>query len=54
MNYKNVSDNQFVGKGFDEIISADELEGWDVTHLVKIGALVPVSVPVETVKKESK
>jgi hypothetical protein len=54
MNYKNVSDNQFVGKGFDEIISAEELEGWDVTHLVKIGALVPVEVPVETVKKESK
>lgn len=51
MKYKNVSENQFVGKGFDEIISAEELEGWDITHLVLIGALVPVEEPV---KKESK
>lgn len=50
MQYKIEVDNQFVGKGFGEIISATDLEGWDVVHLVKIGALVPVT---ET-KKESK
>ena len=44
MQYKVATkDNQFMGKGFDEVLTADELEGWDVTHLVKIGALVPVT-----------
>jgi hypothetical protein len=51
MQYKIATpDNQFVGKGFDEIVSATELEGWDIPHLVIIGALVPV----EVTKKEAK
>lgn len=52
MNYKiKTPDNQFLGKGLDEVLTATELEGWDVEHLVKIGALEPVAV--ET-KKEAK
>jgi hypothetical protein len=48
--YTNKSDNQFVGVGFGEIITDEQLDGWDVAHLVKIGSLVPVT---ET-KKETK
>ena len=41
--YTNKSDNTFVGVGFGEIITDEQLAGWDVAHLVKIGALVPVT-----------
>ena len=52
MNYKIATkENQFLGKGFDEILTAEELDGWDIAHLVVIGTLIPVEV---TAKKESK
>lgn len=41
--YTNKSDNTFVGVGFGEIITDEQLVGWDVNHLVKIGALVAVT-----------
>lgn len=53
MTYKiKTPDNQFAGKGFDEIITAGELEGWDIEHMVKVGQLEPVEVKAE--KKEAK
>jgi hypothetical protein len=41
--YTNKSDNQFVGVGFGEIITDEQLAGWDVDHLLKIGSLVVVT-----------
>lgn len=54
MDYKiKTPDNQFVGKGFDEIVTAAELDGWDIDYLVKVGHLEPVAV-AKADKKESK
>lgn len=53
MNYKiKTPDNQFLGKGFDEVITAADLDGWDIDHMVKVGQLEPVEVKTE--KKEAK
>lgn len=51
MNYKiKTPDNQFLGKGFDEVLTAEELEGWDLDTMVKVGLLEPVAA----IKKEAK
>jgi len=53
MHYKiKTPDNQFLGKGFDEVITAAELDGWDIDQMVKVGQLEPVEVKTE--KKEAK
>ena len=53
MNYKiKTPDNQFLGKGLDEVITAAELDGWDIDTMVKVGILEPVEIKTE--KKEAK
>lgn len=52
MNYKiKTPDNQFLGKGFDEVLTAEELDGWDIAHLVLVGNLEPVEAKAEKVAK---
>lgn len=51
MNYKiKTPDNQFVGKGFDEVVTAADLDGWDIETMVKVGILEPIEVKA---KKEA-
>lgn len=52
MNYVVNIDNDVAGKGFGEQISDTDLAGWDVPHLLKIGAILPVSAP--STKKDDK
>ena len=52
MNYKiKTPDNQFLGKGFDEVLTAEELDGWDIAHMVRVGQLEPVEAKAEKVAK---
>lgn len=37
--YKNEHEGEVAGKGIGETISEAELAGWDIEHLLKIGAL---------------
>jgi hypothetical protein len=52
-NYKVMIDNDIAGVGLGGTVSETDLEGWDLPHLLKIGALEEISVsPTPTKVKE--
>jgi hypothetical protein len=52
-NYKVMIDNDVAGVGLGGVVSDADLEGWDLPHLLKIGALEEISVsPTPTKVKE--
>ena len=52
-NYKVMIDNEIAGVGLGGTVTDTDLEGWDLPHLLKIGALEETSVsPTPTKVKE--
>jgi len=52
-NYKVMIDNEIAGVGLGGTVNDIDLEGWDLPHLLKIGALEESSVsPAPTKVKE--
>lgn len=50
--YKVISDNELVGVGKGGTVTDEQLEGWDVPHLVRTGILEEVASTAPTTKKE--
>lgn len=51
-NYKVMIDNDIAGKGLGGVVSDADLAGWDLPHLLKIGALEAIESPAPTKAKE--
>ena len=51
-NYKVMIDNDIAGVGLGGTVSETDLEGWDLPHLLKIGALEAIESPAPTKAKE--
>ena len=51
-NYKVMIDNEIAGVGLGGTVSDTDLEGWDLPHLLKIGALEAIESPAPTKAKE--